>query len=125
MASRSSGSAVAVSAKSTWPGCRNAALSSRVTLPSRATTWPDAVFTSGFTSTRLASSVWKTSHRVTRMAAIWSATSAGKPAAATISCALEGVTPVSASTGTLASASGRSTASCSISTPPSLEAIAR
>ncbi len=55
----------------------------------------------------------------------WGRTSAGKPAASAISAAFAASHPTSASTGTLARASGRSTASCSISMPPSTDAIAR
>ena len=57
--------------------------------------------------------------------ATWSATSAGNRPASTISRAFAASMPASASTGTRASASGRSTASCSISMPPSREAMAR
>jgi hypothetical protein len=55
----------------------------------------------------------------------WSRTSAGNLAASTISPAVALSTPVVASTGMRASASGRSTASCSISMPPSTLAMAR
>ena len=57
--------------------------------------------------------------------AAWSATSAGILAAATISAALARSTPAIGSIGMRASASGRSTASSSISMPPSADAMAR
>jgi hypothetical protein len=94
-------------------------------LPSSATTCPFGVFTSGLTSTRVASSAVKTSHSLTSTSITWCRTSAGKPAVSAISAALAASTPSIGSTGTRASASGRSTASCSISIPPSTEAIAR
>ena len=56
---------------------------------------------------------------------ICSRTSAGNLPASAISAALAASIPVSALTGILASASGRSSASCSISMPPSRVAIAR
>ena len=56
---------------------------------------------------------------------ICSRTSAGNRPASTISVALASSIPVNAFTGIFASASGRSSASCSISMPPSCVAIAR
>ena len=55
----------------------------------------------------------------------WSRTSAGNLPASAISAAFAASIPVSALTGIFASASGRSSASCSISMPPSWVAIAR
>ena len=53
--------------------------------------------TSGLTSTSVASSLMKTSHSFTIVSLAWSATSAGKPVAATISAALASSTPTSGS----------------------------
>ena len=49
-------------------------------MPSSATTWPFGVFTSGLTSTRVASSAVKTSQSLTSTSITWCRTSAGKPA---------------------------------------------
>lgn len=67
----------------------------------------------------------KVSHRVTRISATCSATSAGNFACATISRAFSMLTPSLASTGTFARASGFSSATTSISTPPCTDAMAR
>ncbi len=67
----------------------------------------------------------KVAHRVTRTSATFSATSAGNCASATISRAFSMVTPSLAFTGTLASFSGVSSATCSMSMPPATEAMAR
>ena len=87
--------------------------------------WSCGSRTSGLTSTSVASSPTKVSHSLTITSAAWSATSAGSFACATISSAFALSTPAIASIGTRASASGRSTASCSISMPPSADAMAR
>jgi hypothetical protein len=94
-------------------------------LASSASTVPSGVLASGFTSTRVASSCWKTSHSWTAMAMTWSRTSAGKFAASTISVAFAVSTPLVASMGMRARASGLVAATSSISMPPSTEAIAR
>jgi hypothetical protein len=73
----------------------------------------------------VASSATKVSHSATITSAAWSATISGIRPAATISAAFARSTPAIASTGIRASASGRSTASCSISIPPSAEHIAK
>ena len=86
---------------------------------------PSSVFTSGFTSTSVASSSRYTSHSDFRTGTILAPVSASKPAASTISFAFASSMPVLGSTAILARASGRSTASCSISMPPSLLHIAR
>ncbi len=88
-------------------------------------TSPLATFASGLTSTRSASSAMKVFHRVTRTSATFSATSAGNCARATISRAFSMVTPSLAFTGTLASFSGVSSATCSMSMPPATDAMAR
>ena len=87
--------------------------------------WSCGSRTSGFTSTSVASSPTKVSQSLTMASAASSATSAGIFACATISSALAWSTPAIASIGTRARASGRSTASSSISMPPSADAIAR
>ncbi len=106
--------------------CRKAALSSRVTLPSSATTWPFGVLTSGLTSTSVASSAVNVSQSLTSTSITWSP-HVGREAGGVGDLGRLGLasTPSIGSTGTRASASGRSTASCSISIPPSTEAIAR
>ena len=80
---------------------------------------PSPVFTSGFTSTRVASSFSKTSQSFWMTSATSARSSSGKPASVTIFWAVSASMPVSGETGTLARASGRSSASCSISMPPS------
>ncbi|SKX44812.1 Uncharacterised protein [Mycobacteroides abscessus subsp. massiliense] len=81
--------------------------------------------TSGFTSTRVASSPTNTSQSFWMVTAAESSTSAGSLPFSAISRARAKSTPLTASTGTLASASGFSSAVTSISTPPSTEHIAR
>ena len=83
------------------PACRKSAFSSRVTLPSSASRWPSPSWTSGFTSTSEASSSTKTSHSFLMTSFASSATSAGKPVAATISAAFASSTPICGSIGDL------------------------
>ena len=104
-----------------WSGCRKSAFSSRVTLPSSATIRPSAVFTSGLTSTSVASSSTKTSQsfsdrrrRPGRARRPGSRRRRRSRAAFAVVDARRARRPA-----TRASASGFSTASCSISMPPS------
>ncbi len=106
MARCSSGSTAAWSTSASWSGCRKPAFSSRVTLASSRSTEPSAVLASGLTSTRVASSATKACHSLTAISTICSATSAGKPAAATISRAFASSTPLFASMAILATFSG-------------------
>ena len=114
-----------------WSGWRKSALASSVTLPSSAQDLPvvlpeGGVRTSGLTSTRVASSSTKTSHsfcdrhgrRVEHLGG--QVTLLGDRAGERLRS-----TPLTASTGTLASRSGLVAATSSISMPPSTEHIAR
>ncbi len=67
----------------------------------------------------------KTSHSFLMTSFAWSAISAGNFVAATISAAFASSTPTCGSIDTLASASGFSCATTSISTPPSTLAMQR
>ncbi len=125
MAASSNGSASSVTSKRTWSSWRKSALSSSDTLPSSASSEPSPSFTSGLTSTRVASSSMKTVHSFLIASTAWSAIEASKPVAATISAALASSTPTCGSIETRAIASGFSCAVTSISTPPSVEAMQR
>ena len=94
-------------------------------MPSSAIIVPSPVLTSGLTSTRVASSDAYTCHSSCSTRAISLASSPVNPAASTISSALAWSMPTVGSTGIRASASGRSTASVSMSIPPSREHMAR
>ena len=74
--------------------CRKPAFSSRVTLPSSATTLPSAVRISGFTSTSVASSPTKTFQSFSSSSAAPSSALAGRWPASAISRALARSTPV-------------------------------
>ncbi len=86
---------------------------------------PSPSFTSGLTSTSVASSSTNTVHSFRIMSLADSRTSSGKRVASTISSALASSTPVCGSIEILATASGFSLAVTSISTPPSIEAMQR
>ena len=110
-----------------WSACRKSAFSSSVTLPSSATSLPSPVRTSGLTSTSVASSSTKTSHSFSSTSTTWSSTSAGKRGLGRRSrAAFASSTPAPRVDRRSARAPrGCSTASSSISMPPSTLAITR
>ena len=105
--------------------CRKAALSSRVTLASRACTRPSGVRISGLISTRSASPSTYARYSLTSTSTVPSVAAGLSFARSTHSRATASLRPSTGSTCRRATASGSCAATCSMSTPPRADSSPR